>query len=115
MDFNHHHSRELSHKYGPPHPLPGTAQRSARKRKVWWSLVDSVLLYVVPIWSIATETQAYLRQAESIHRRACLRIISDRQHLSHEATYVLATIPPLALLADERAKLYHRCHEDVGQ
>ncbi|CAB0036727.1 unnamed protein product [Trichogramma brassicae] len=60
-----------------------------------------------PIWSCGTGTQAGMRRAKAIHRRACLRVISGRPHLSYDATYVLASIPPLALLAVERSRLYH--------
>uniref|UniRef100_A0ABD2W989 Uncharacterized protein n=1 Tax=Trichogramma kaykai TaxID=54128 RepID=A0ABD2W989_9HYME len=49
----------------------------------------------------ATETQAFIRQAEAVHRRVCLCVISGRPHVSNDATYVMASIPPLALLADE--------------
>ncbi|CAB0031187.1 unnamed protein product, partial [Trichogramma brassicae] len=34
-------------------------------------------------------------------------------HVSYEATYVLAGIPPLALLADEQTRLYGRHREDA--
>uniref|UniRef100_A0ABD2X3N1 Reverse transcriptase domain-containing protein n=1 Tax=Trichogramma kaykai TaxID=54128 RepID=A0ABD2X3N1_9HYME len=95
--------------------MPKTGGPRSSRRKLYAYVVDSVLLYGAPIWSSATETQTYWRQAESIHRRACLRIISGRPHLSHEATYVLASIPPLALLADERTRLYHRRHDDAGR
>ncbi|CAB0030729.1 unnamed protein product [Trichogramma brassicae] len=57
--------------------------------------------------------RASTRRAEAIHRRACLRVISGRPHLSYEATYVLASILPLALLVDERSWLYQRRHEDA--
>ncbi|CAB0029880.1 unnamed protein product [Trichogramma brassicae] len=95
--------------------MPRTGGPRSSRRKLYANVVDSVLLYGAPIWSSTTKTQAYWRQAESIHRRACLRIISRRPHRSHEATYVLASIPPLALLADERTRLYHRHHDDVGR
>ncbi|CAB0034242.1 unnamed protein product [Trichogramma brassicae] len=39
--------------------------------------------------------------------------ISGRQHLSYEATYVIAGVSPLALLAEERARLYRRHQEDA--
>uniref|UniRef100_A0ABD2W6T4 Uncharacterized protein n=1 Tax=Trichogramma kaykai TaxID=54128 RepID=A0ABD2W6T4_9HYME len=94
--------------------IPKTGGPRSSRRKLYAYVVDSVLLYVAPIWSSATETQAYWRQAESIHRRACLRIISGHPHLSHEATYVLASIPPLALLADERTRLYHLLLDEAG-
>ncbi|CAB0038182.1 unnamed protein product [Trichogramma brassicae] len=63
--------------------------------------------------SCGTGTQAGMRRVEAIHRRACLRVISGRPHLSYEATHVIASIPPLALLADERSRLYQRRHEDA--
>uniref|UniRef100_A0ABD2WM31 Reverse transcriptase domain-containing protein n=1 Tax=Trichogramma kaykai TaxID=54128 RepID=A0ABD2WM31_9HYME len=95
--------------------MPRTGGPRSSRRKLYAGVVDSVLLYGAPIWSSATETRAHLRRAESIHRRACLRIISGRPHLSYEATYVLASIPPLALLADERARLFHRSRDDAGR
>ncbi|CAB0029837.1 unnamed protein product [Trichogramma brassicae] len=66
-----------------------------------------------PVWCTAAQTRAYIQQAESAHRRACLRVIGGRPHVAYEATYVLAGIPPLALLADERARLYGRRREDA--
>ncbi|CAB0042925.1 unnamed protein product [Trichogramma brassicae] len=78
-------------------------------------IVDSILLYGATIWSCATETQAYIRQAESVHRRAFLRVVSGRPHVSYDATYVIAGVPPLALLADERARIYQRRPEDVKE
>ncbi|CAB0042917.1 unnamed protein product [Trichogramma brassicae] len=68
-----------------------------------------------PIWGCATETQAYIRQAEAVHRRACLRVISGQPHVSYDATYVIASVHPLALLADERARIYQRRPEDVKE
>ncbi|CAB0036149.1 unnamed protein product [Trichogramma brassicae] len=88
--------------------------RSSR-RVLYAHVVDSILLYGAPIWSCAMETQAYIRQAESVHRRACLRVISGRPHVSYDATYVIAGVPPLALLADERARIYQRRPEDVKE
>ncbi|CAB0035777.1 unnamed protein product [Trichogramma brassicae] len=45
------------------------------------------------------------------HFNGCIG--NGRPHVSYEATYVLAGIPPLALLADERARLYGRRREDA--
>ncbi|CAB0039071.1 unnamed protein product [Trichogramma brassicae] len=85
---------------------PRSSRRKLSSRRVLYAhVVDSILLYGAPMWSCATETQAYIRHAESVHRRACLRVISGRPHVSYDATYVIAGVPPLALLADERAHI----------
>uniref|UniRef100_A0ABD2W9P3 Reverse transcriptase zinc-binding domain-containing protein n=1 Tax=Trichogramma kaykai TaxID=54128 RepID=A0ABD2W9P3_9HYME len=70
-------------------------------------------MYGAPIWRTAAQKRAYIRQAVSAHRRACLRVIGGWPHVSYEATYVLAGIPLLVLLADERARLYGRRREDA--
>ncbi|CAB0043854.1 unnamed protein product [Trichogramma brassicae] len=93
--------------------MPNSGGPRSSRRKLYAHVVDSILLYGAPIWSTATKKRAYIRQAEAAHRRACLRVIGGRLHVSYEATYVLAGIPPLALLADERARLYGRRREDA--
>ncbi|CAB0041534.1 unnamed protein product [Trichogramma brassicae] len=93
--------------------MPNSGGPRSSRRKLYAHVVDTILLYGAPIWSTAAQKRAYIRQAESAHRRACLRVIGGRPHVSYEATHVLAGIPPLALLADERARLYSRRREDA--
>ncbi|CAB0040785.1 unnamed protein product [Trichogramma brassicae] len=82
-------------------------------RRLYTSVVDSVLLYGAPTWREATGTHSYVRKAEAIHRRACLRAICGFRSISHEAVHVLAGTPPLVLLVDERSRLYERSREDA--
>ncbi|CAB0034435.1 unnamed protein product [Trichogramma brassicae] len=93
--------------------MPNSGGPRSSRRKLYAHVVDTILLYGAPIWSTAAQKRAYIRQAESAHRRACLRVIGGRPHVAYEATYVLAGIPPLALLADERARLYSHRREDA--
>ncbi|CAB0034430.1 unnamed protein product [Trichogramma brassicae] len=93
--------------------MPNSRGPRSSRRKLYAHVVDSILLYGAPVWSTAAQTRAYIQQAESAHRRACLRVIGGRPHVAYEATYVLAGIPPLALLADERARLHGRRREDA--
>ncbi|CAB0042912.1 unnamed protein product, partial [Trichogramma brassicae] len=94
----------------------GAPQRSVLGPTLWNVMYDIALVAVAKhLWLIENHLNVALAQAESIHRRACLRIISRRPHLSLEATYVLASIPPLELLADERTRLYDRRHDDAGR
>ncbi|CAB0044039.1 unnamed protein product [Trichogramma brassicae] len=93
--------------------MPNSGGPKSSRRKLYAHFVDSILLYGAPVLSTAAQTRAYIQQAESAHRRACLRVIGGRPHVVYEATYVLAGIPALALLADERARLYGRRREDA--
>uniref|UniRef100_A0ABD2WE79 Reverse transcriptase zinc-binding domain-containing protein n=1 Tax=Trichogramma kaykai TaxID=54128 RepID=A0ABD2WE79_9HYME len=93
--------------------MPNSGGPRSSRRKLYAHVVDSILLYGAPIWSTAAQKRAYIRQAESAHRRVCLRVIGGRPHVSYEATFVLAGIPPLVLLADERAQQYGRRREDA--
>uniref|UniRef100_A0ABD2XRJ0 Reverse transcriptase n=1 Tax=Trichogramma kaykai TaxID=54128 RepID=A0ABD2XRJ0_9HYME len=69
--------------------MPNTGGPRSSRRELYAHVVDSILLYGAPIWRCATEKQAYIRQAEAVNRRACLRVISGRPHVSYDATYVL--------------------------
>uniref|UniRef100_A0ABD2WD24 Reverse transcriptase n=1 Tax=Trichogramma kaykai TaxID=54128 RepID=A0ABD2WD24_9HYME len=93
--------------------MPNSGGLRSSRRKLYAHVVDSILLYGAPIWRTAAQKRAYIRQAESAHRRACPRVIGGQPHVSYEATYVLAGIPPPVLLADERARLYGRRREDA--
>ncbi|CAB0035795.1 unnamed protein product [Trichogramma brassicae] len=95
--------------------MPNTGGPRSSRRELYAHVIESILLYGAPIWRCVTETQAYIRQAEAVHRQACLRVISGRPHISYDATYVIAGVPPLALLADERARIYQRRPEDVKE
>ncbi|CAB0039643.1 unnamed protein product [Trichogramma brassicae] len=95
--------------------MPNTGGPRSSRRELYALVIDSILLYGAPIWRYATETQTYIRQAEAVHRRACLRVISGRPHVSYDVTYVIAGVHPLALLADERARIYQRCPEDIKE
>ncbi|CAB0041126.1 unnamed protein product [Trichogramma brassicae] len=93
--------------------MPTIGGPRSSRRRLYANVIDSILLYGAPIWSCGLGIRAGLRRAEAIHRQACLRVISGRPHLSYDATYVLASITPLALLADERSRLHQRHHEDA--
>ncbi|CAB0044081.1 unnamed protein product [Trichogramma brassicae] len=66
--------------------MPNTGGPRSSRRELYAHVIGSILLYGAPIWRCVTETQAYIRQAEAVHRRACLRVISGRPHSSTLAT-----------------------------
>uniref|UniRef100_A0ABD2WI11 Reverse transcriptase n=1 Tax=Trichogramma kaykai TaxID=54128 RepID=A0ABD2WI11_9HYME len=56
--------------------MPNPGGPTSSRRELYAPVVDFILLYGAPIWRCATEKQAYICQAEAVHRRACLRVIS---------------------------------------
>ncbi|CAB0031309.1 unnamed protein product [Trichogramma brassicae] len=54
--------------------MPNSGGPRSSRRKLYTHVVDSILLYGAPAWSTAAQKRAYIRQAESAHRRACLRL-----------------------------------------
>uniref|UniRef100_A0ABD2WYQ0 Reverse transcriptase domain-containing protein n=1 Tax=Trichogramma kaykai TaxID=54128 RepID=A0ABD2WYQ0_9HYME len=93
--------------------MPNIGGPRSSRRRLYASVVDSILLYGAPAWSESAKKQTYARQAASIHRRACLRVIYGFCSISHEVTYVLVSIQQLTLLIDERLRLYLRRLENV--
>ncbi|CAB0030684.1 unnamed protein product [Trichogramma brassicae] len=65
--------------------MPKTGGPRSSLRELYAHVIDSILLYGAPIWRCATETQAYIRRAEAVHRQACLRVISGRPHIFYDA------------------------------
>ncbi|CAB0030810.1 unnamed protein product [Trichogramma brassicae] len=55
--------------------MPNSGGPRSSRRKLYAHVVDSIPLYGAPVWSTAAQKRAYIRQAESAHRRACLRVI----------------------------------------
>ncbi|CAB0030850.1 unnamed protein product [Trichogramma brassicae] len=66
--------------------MPNIGGPRCSRRRLYTSVVDSVLLYGAPTWREATGTHSYVRKAEAIHRRACLRAICGFRSISHEAS-----------------------------
>ncbi|CAB0032737.1 unnamed protein product [Trichogramma brassicae] len=93
--------------------IPNIGGPRCSRRRLYTSVIDSVLLYGAPTWKEATGTHSYVRKAEAIHRRACLRAICGFHSIFHEAVHVLAGTPPLVLLVDERSRLYEHSREDA--
>ncbi|CAB0034124.1 unnamed protein product, partial [Trichogramma brassicae] len=84
--------------------MPNTGGPRSSRRELYARVVDSILLYERPSGDVRRRRRPTSAKAEAVHRRACLRVISGRPHVSYDATYVIAGVPPLALLADERAR-----------
>ena len=91
--------------------LPNVGGPRQSRRKVITNVTTSILLYGAPVWRQALDTSSYLRLMEPVHRRSALRITSAYRTTSGEAAHVLAGIPPIKLLAEERVLMRNRANQ----
>ena len=75
--------------------------REAKKRLVT-TVVHSKLLYGAPVWASEIKNQAILKRLSSAQKGVALRVISAYRTVSTSAVLVLASVPPIDLLARER-------------
>lgn len=86
--------------------LPNIGGPKASKRKVLASVVHSQLLYAAPIWHNATHNMKIKQKLSSVQRKMSIRVCSAYRTISTEAVGIIAGIPPIELLAKERADTY---------
>lgn len=94
--------------------MPNVGGPGQRSRRLLTSVVNSILLYAAPIWADAMGIQSYARGAKSVHRRSALRVARAFRTVSYDAVCVLADMPPIDLIAQERARLYLRKREGAS-
>lgn len=81
--------------------LPNIGGASEPKRRILASVVESILLYVAPFWIKSASTKA-IEKLEAVHKRSFLRVVCGYRTSSYAALAVIASTPPLHLLAEER-------------
>ena len=84
--------------------------------KYWWtqgreketvaSVVHSMLLYAAPDWANALQNHAIQRKLFLAQRLVELRIVSAYRTVWMSAVLVLASIPPIDLLAEKRQETF---------
>ncbi|CAB0035521.1 unnamed protein product, partial [Trichogramma brassicae] len=93
--------------------MPNSGGPRSSRRKLYAHVVDSILLYGAPVWSTAALKRAFMQQAESAHRRACLRICISGASMVECSPATRAIRIPCAVRRDSEAtakpaSLYHR-------
>lgn len=76
---------------------------SPSKRRLLSTVVDSITLYAAPVWVRAISTVGVRKKLNQVQRRMALRVCSGYRTVSAEAAFVLAGVPPLDLLVQERS------------
>lgn len=77
---------------------------SSEKRLLLYGVVQSIVLYGAHVWGGVIAIQKYGKMLERLQRRALLRVVSGYRTVSTEAVQVLAGIPPISLIIQERKK-----------
>lgn len=76
-------------------------------RVLYANVVQSVLLYAVPVWSdIFKRGRTHWRRMETTQRRASQRAVSAYRTVSATAAGLLAGIPPIDILAKAYTQMY---------
>ena len=81
------------------------------ERRLVVSVVHSKLLYAAPDWANALYNHAIQRRLFSVQRSVALRIVPAYRTICTSAVLVLANVPPIDLLAEERQETFQICKE----
>ena len=79
------------------------------KRRLVARVVYLKLIYAAPVWPNALQNHAIQRKLFSAERGVARRIVSAYRTVSTSAVLVLASIPPIDLLAEERQETFQFC------
>lgn len=85
--------------------------RQTRKRLLA-TVVSSVLLYGAPVWAKSLEITSYRKTMSSVQRLSAIRVASAYRTVSHDAVNVVASCPPIDILAGERQRQHRRKKEE---
>ncbi|XP_066904186.1 uncharacterized protein [Halyomorpha halys] len=89
--------------------MPNVGGPKESSRRLQATVVLTIMLYAAPIQKEAVVTKSYRRQMVSLYRIVCLRTVSAFRTVSYEAVCVIARMPPVELLVEERSRHYGRC------
>ena len=78
------------------------------------STAHSVLLYGAEVWSGALTKRVNRQRLARVQRRGALRVASAYRTVSESAVLVIAGVIPIALLAEERRRIFLRRNEPDG-
>ena len=87
------------------------------KRRTISEVVHSQMLYAAPVWAASMKKKTIICKYAQVQRRMALRVVSSYRTVSDSAALVLASLPPIYLLAKQRNKIYYAMkqilHADV--
>lgn len=94
--------------------MPKIGGPKASTRKLLASVAHSIILYACPVWFNVLRKTTYVNKLVKVQRRMALRVCSGFRTMSTEAAQVIAGIPPIDLLVNERCAVYNGDTDNVG-
>lgn len=85
--------------------MPNVGGPREKSRRLLSCVTTSRLLYAAPFWVETMSAEGWKKLA-AVHRRSQLRVASCYRTVSYEAAAVISGIPPITLLAKERADVH---------
>ncbi|XP_066253026.1 uncharacterized protein [Euwallacea similis] len=85
--------------------MPTIDGPSTQKRHLLYGVVQSTLLYAAPVWGGIRKIKKYAHMMLRVQRKALVKVVCAYRTVSYEAVQVLAGIPPIDLLIEERTQL----------
>ncbi|KAJ8910519.1 hypothetical protein NQ315_012816 [Exocentrus adspersus] len=89
--------------------MPNVGGPRASKRRLLASVIQSQVLYAAPVWHRVTENKKLIRKLAGLQRRLNIRITSAYRTVSTEGAGVIAGVPPIELLIQQRWEKYTGC------
>lgn len=86
--------------------MPNIGGPRSSKRRLLSSVVHSQLLYAAPVWSKVANNKKLIAKLTSVQRRMAMRICCAYRTVSADAVGVLAEVPPIEILIQERTEKY---------
>lgn len=92
--------------------MPNLKGPREKKRRLYASTINSVLLYGAPIWSeVVGVTPKLKQQLLRVQRVLAIRVIAGYRSISADAALVLARMAPIQLQAAYLRRVYLRVHD----
>jgi len=98
--------------------MPNLRGPAECKRKLYASVVSSIVLYGAPIWSDALSVSTNRkRRLFRIQRLMASRVCAAYRTISFDAVTLIARLPPFDIAAEERKNVYYRMRDarDLNQ
>lgn len=88
--------------------MPRTGGAKTDRRRVLASVIYSIMLYGAPTWGGILKYAKHTKILEAIHRKMLLGVTCAYRTVSTDALQVIAGIPPLPMMVEERCEIYRR-------